>query len=144
MKIFSIILWGLMMITTSSSLAVELKIKVTDIDVKRGGNIMVMIFGEDGFPKKHDKALFLQTLTAHQEVMYFIFNIETEELAIKVLHDEDMNGKTTKNWTGIWPKEGLGFSNDQKVSMKGAPNYKYSKLSRELFKNGLSISVVYP
>ncbi len=132
------------MLTANSSLASELKIEVNNIDVKRGGNIIVMIFAEEGFPKIHEKALFVQTQNAQQEVMEFKFNFALEEMAVKVLHDENEDAKVTKNWTGIYPKEGLGFSNDQKISLTGPPKYKYSKLHKEQFKDGLNISIVYP
>lgn len=144
MKVFFVILWGLMMLTTNSSLASELKIKVSNIDVNRGGNIIVMIFGENGFPKIHEKAFFIRTQSAQQEIMEFKFNLVLEELAVKVLHDENEDGKVTKNWTGIYPKEGLGFSNNQKIGLTGPPKYKYSKLLREQFKDGLNISIIYP
>jgi len=144
MKIYSILLGLIIMLSTNNSFASELKINVINIDTSRGGNIMVMIFGEDGFPIEHEKALFAQTLPAQQEAMEFTFHIELDELSIKVLHDEDMNGKTTKNWTGIWPKEGLGFSNEQKVSLKGAPKYEHSKLSKDQFKDGVTVSILYP
>jgi len=144
MNVFSVILWGLMMLITNSSLASELKIKVTNIDVNRGGNIILMIFSENGFPKIHKKALFVHTQSAQQDVMVFKFELTLNELAVKVLHDENKDGKVTKNWTGIYPKEGLGFSNDQEIGLTGPPKYKYSKLFREQFKNGLNISIIYP
>lgn len=144
MKVFSINLLVLMMLTINSSLASELNIKVSNIDVKRGGNIIVMIFAEDGFPKKHDKVLFFQSQSTLQQAMEFKFDIALEELAVKVWHDENEDGKVSKNWTGIYPKEGLGFSNEQKVGLTGPPKYKYSKLLREQFKDGLNISIIYP
>lgn len=144
MKVLSVILWGMMMLTSNCSLASELKIKVNNINVSRGGNIIVMIFAETGFPKIHEKALFVRTQSAQQEVTEFKFDIALDELAVKVLHDENEDGKVTKNWTGIYPKEGLGFSNDQKIGLTGPPKYKYSKLLREQFKDGLNIPIIYP
>lgn len=120
------------------------KVTVTNIDVKRGGNINVMIFAENGFPKIHNKAVLAQTQETSQKTITFSFTTDMKTLAIKIHHDEDGNGKVTKNWTGIWPKEGLGFSNNQKVSLTGAPEYKKSKLSYEQFKDGLSIPILYP
>lgn len=137
MKAFFIILWGIMMLTTNNSLAAELKIKVSNVEVMRGGSIIVMIFGENGFPKIHQEALVVQAQNSLQEVMEFKFDLSIEEFAVKVLHDENEDGKVSKNWTGIYPKEGLGFSNDQKIGLTGPPKYKYSRLSKEQFKAGL-------
>lgn len=119
-------------------------VEVTNVEVSRGGNISVMIFAENGFPKIHKNAALVQTQQAAKKTMVFSFSTDMRTLAIKIHHDEDSNGKVTKNWTGIWPKEGLGFSNQQKVSLAGAPKYKNSKLSHEQFRDGLSISILYP
>jgi len=145
MRILFFILWGIIMILNANiSQATEVNINVTDIDTKRGGSIIVLIFGEEGFPIIQEKALFVQTNNSLQETMKFTFNLNMKEMAVKVLHDENEDGKVTKNWMGIYPREGLGFSNDQKTSMTGAPMYKKSKLSIAKFKDGLNISVKYP
>jgi len=146
MKTLLFILLGVggIMVNANSSFATELKIRVSNIDVKRGGDIIVMIFAEDGFPKMHEKAHFIQTKNALQETMDFRFDLKMHEFAVKVLHDENGDGKVTKNWTGIYPKEGLGFSNGQRVSIKGAPKYKKSKVLKEQINDGLNISIRYP
>jgi uncharacterized protein (DUF2141 family) len=76
----------------------------------------------------------------------FVFKVDNtvDELAIKVFHDEDGNGKVSKNWTGIYPKEGLGFSNKQKLGTFGPPSYDKSKLSKKEFLKILNISLLYP
>ncbi len=144
MNKFFVILYGVFMLSTDNAWATELKIKVKNIDIKRGGNIIVMIFGEEGFPKEHEMALFTQSKKSQHETMEFSFDVNMEALAVKVLHDENGDGKVTKNWTGIWPKEGLGFSNHQKISLKGAPKYKNSKLLKEQLNDGINISIIYP
>lgn len=47
------------------------------------------------------------------------------QYAVSVLHDENGNRKLERTAVGF-PKEGVGFSNDQKVTLK-APGYKKSK-----------------
>ncbi|MCK6263853.1 DUF2141 domain-containing protein [Vibrio sp. ZSDE26] len=131
-----------MMSTTISTLASE--IKVTGIEHKRGGNIIVFIFSNEGFPKQHELAIQQQTQRAQGDTMTFHFDVNEQEVAIKVLHDEDENGKVTKNWTGIYPAEGLGFSNKQKVSLTGAPIYKRSKIKLADLQAGLTIEMNYP
>ncbi|OMH25818.1 DUF2141 domain-containing protein [Motiliproteus sp. MSK22-1] len=144
MKTLLIILWSLLMLIANSAIATELKVKVRNIDVGRGGQVIVMVFGEAGFPKDHDQAVFYEARDSLQPVMEFVFEVNMEVLAIKVLHDENKDGTVTKNWTGIYPKEGLGFSNKQKIGLTGPPKYKYSKLSKEQFMGGLDISLLYP
>ena len=130
--------------TTNNAIATELNVTVNNVDVERGGQVIVMVFAEPGFPKVHDQAVFYAAQDLLQPVMEFSFQVALEELAVKVLHDENKDGKVTKNWTGIYPKEGLGFSNQQRVRLTGPPKYRYSKLSRQQFKNGLDISIRYP
>ncbi len=145
MKVRFIILWGsIMMLNADILQAAEININVTGIDIKRGGHIIVMIFGENGFPKNHEKALMVQKEDVLQKEMIFTFDLSIQEMAVKVLHDENKDGKVSKNWTGIYPKEGLGFSNGQRVSMTGPPLYIKSKLSRDQFHSGLNISMRYP
>lgn len=125
-------------------MADDFTIRVSNIDVSRGGNIGVYIFGRDGFPTKHEKALHSKTLKADKNELNFTFNTDLRELAIKIHHDEDGNGKITKNWTGIIPAEGLGFSNDQKISFLGPPSYKKSKIYPDEFQKGIAIEIIYP
>jgi len=132
------------MLSANAVEATELRVTVKNIDVNRGGDLIVMVFGEDGFPIKHEKALLSQTKPPQRETMEFSFNVNYDELAVKVLHDENSDGKVTKNWTGIIPKEGLGFSNDQKLSIAGPPKYNKSKLFKEQYLDGVVINIIYP
>lgn len=140
----NIILCGFLMLSTNNAWATELKIKVNNVEVERGGQIIVMIFSEEGFPIKHEKAIFTQLKPMMHETMEFSFDLELEEFAVKILHDDNADGKVTKNWTGIYPREGLGFSNGQKISLTGPPKYKNSKVLKEQSKGGLNISIIYP
>lgn len=124
--------------------AKEITINVSNIDVSRSGNIMVMIFSERGFPKQHQQALASQTQLVMKAEHSFTFNITEQEFAIKVLHDENQDGKVTKNWTGIYPKEGLGFSNKQKVGFTGPPVYQKSKINLHTTPSNLAIALIYP
>lgn len=143
-KQLNFILGIIFMSLIQNTKATEMTLEVTDIDHTRGGDVSVYIFKKDGFPKKHDKAVLSQTKTADASSLTFNFAIEAEEIAIKVLHDEDQNGKVTKNWSGIYPKEGLGFTNKQKVTFTGPPKYKSSKVTKEQYEKGLTISIIYP
>jgi uncharacterized protein (DUF2141 family) len=127
-----------------STMAKEVMVKVEGVDVNRGGNLMLMVFSETGFPKNHEDALQLITVKADADEILFSFSTDQEELALKVLHDEDENGKVTKNWTGIIPAEGLGFSNAQKIGLTGPPNYKKSKVTIKDQVSQFSIKLRYP
>ena len=124
--------------------AKDFTIKVNNIEHQRGGNIMVMIFSAAGFPKDHSKAVTVKTLPALRNSMKFDFPVRLPEFAIKVLHDEDRSGKATKNWTGVFPAEGLGFSNGQKIGLTGPSVFSKSKLSRSRTKKAINIKINYP
>ena len=123
--------------------AEEINIQLTGIEPARGGTLYVMLFGKDGYPKKHAKALEIQSMPANKSKMEFFFETDRDHIAIKVHHDEDMNGKVTKNWTGIYPVEGLGFSNKQRVKMTGPPSYRKSKIVRPDYEQIVEISLIY-
>ena len=123
----------------------RITIEVSGIHVARGGNLVVLVFGHDGFPVKHEKALLTQTRNVSGDRMTFTFaSPSTDELALKVLHDEDSNNKVTKNWTGIWPGEGLGFSNGAVMSTGGPPGFDAAKISRSEAIKGVKMRVIYP
>ncbi|MBU2917220.1 DUF2141 domain-containing protein [Psychrosphaera sp. F3M07] len=135
---------GVGMLLNRTSFASELNITVTNIDTTKGGNIIVFIYyREEGFPKNHDMAFLSLTKKAMDENLDFSFVIANQELAIKVLHDENGDGKVSKNWTGIYPKDGLGFSNNQKITLTGPPNYKKSKIEILPDKNHVIIPIIY-
>ncbi|MEX0299297.1 MAG: DUF2141 domain-containing protein, partial [Kordiimonas sp.] len=122
----------------------QIAIQVTEIDVTRGGNLIVFIFGKDGFPKKHNKALSLQTAPVNTREMTFHFDVNEDEVAVKILHDENQDGKVTKNWTGIFPKEGLGFSNNRKIGFTGPPSFNKARVTSEQFSQLAPIKIRYP
>lgn len=138
------IIIGMLLMSTVWVEAVELNVTVSDIEPERGGQIIVMIFEKNGFPKVHSKAISTQLRNVDNKEMTFSFPVSVEELAVKVLHDENKDGRVSKNWTGVYPKEGLGFSNKQKIGITGPPKYKKSRLIKEQFVNGINISLIYP
>lgn len=125
--------------------AKDITITASNIDVARGGNLIVYLFGEDGYPKKHAKALVTTSRSVTSSDMSFTVSLSENQssFAIKILHDEDENNKVTKNWTGIYPAEGLGFSNEQKLGTFGPPKYKKSKLDNTTVTGPIVISMRY-
>lgn len=124
----------------------KINIEVDGINTDKGGNLVVLIFGRDGFPIKHEKAFSSQVKKVSDSRMNFIFDVPPyDEMAFKVLHDEDSNNRVTKNWTGIWPKEGLGFSNGATLSAVGPPDFDAAKISRkDAVNKGIKMHVTYP
>ncbi|MCW8876954.1 MAG: DUF2141 domain-containing protein [Kangiellaceae bacterium] len=123
--------------------AKEILVQIENVDTKKAGNIVVMLFGKDGFPKDHSKAVATKVIPAATQNVQVKFNSVPEEFAIKVLHDEDESGTVTKNWTGFIPSEGLGFSNGAKLNF-GPPSFKKAKLNLSTVNNTLKLKIIYP
>lgn len=125
----------------------NISVDISGIDVRRGGNLIVLVFAREGFPVKHEQALLNKTAPVSRERMDFTFHAPLAshaELAFKVLHDQDANNKVSKNWTGIWPAEGLGFSNGARLRAAGPPGFDDAKLSREQIMRGVRMHITYP
>jgi len=116
-----------------------------DIDKSRGGNLIVFIYKDENFPAEEEHAVAMRTFKVQRstQIVTFSDNDYPDELAFKVLHDEDSNEKTTKNWTGIWPYEGLGYSNDQTLGVLGAPSFDDAKVIKEEYLAGITIKLDY-
>ncbi len=123
--------------------AKDIVVHIDNIATEKPGNIMVMLYGYDGFPKDHAKAISVEVLPADIDKMTIKFSSVPEEFAIKVLHDEDETGEVTKNWTRVIPAEGLGFSNGAKLSF-GPPNFDRAKVKLADITSAISIKIIYP
>jgi uncharacterized protein (DUF2141 family) len=146
MKILGRITAGLILIAVPMFAHAEtVNVEVNNIRVSKGGNVMVLLFTGEGFPIKHDQAVALHTKPANAERLDFKFkNPPSKYIAFKALHDEDGNNKVTKNWTGIWPKEGLGFSNGRQMGALGPPDFEVAKLAVADIVDSVSLTVTYP
>jgi len=82
-------------------------------------------------------------LTVGKSTLVVNFDDVPEVFAIKVHHDEDGTGQVSKNWTGIIPSEGLGFSNNARVRF-GPPNFKQAKLELKLDLEPVKVNIIYP
>ena len=126
------------------AMASNIVVIAKDIRLEKGGSVIFFLYSIDGFPKDHSKALSKKTVKANSSQLSIEFENVPDEFAIKVLHDEDEDGEVTKNWTGIVPKEGLGFSNGQWLKLTGPPGYSACKLKRESVVNPIEIKIRYP
>lgn len=114
-----------------------------NIAMHRPGQIIIFVFLEEGFPKDHSKAIHSSMLIPKKSSMIIPVKMPSrQEFAIKALHDEDMNGRVTKNWTGYLPKEGLGFSAGVTI-LRGIPIFRKAKI-RFVENEMIEISMRYP
>jgi len=139
----SFIIFGVLSVMSKTVVAKDIVIHVENIDIRLPGHIMVMLYERDGFPKNHAKAIAINVIPVTNEKVITRFTSVPAEFAIKILHDEDETGQVTKNWTGIMPAEGLGFSNGARIRF-GPPKFKNAKLNLEDSHNPITIMMIYP
>lgn len=127
----------------------KLIVQIEGIQAEQGGNLLIFLFAQDGFPVEHSKALQTIQLNADEQSKTVQFNqlpqqskSIPEQFAIKILHDADQNGVVTKNWLGVLPIEGLGFSNNAKIRF-GPPSFEDAKLIFSDVQTTITITLDY-
>ena len=143
MRLKTFLYIGVLSLMSQQANAKEIVVHIENIAKEKQGNIMVMLYGNDGFPKDHTKAISVKVIPAITDKMTVIFTLVPAEFAIKILHDEDETGQVTKNWTGFMPAEGLGFTNGAKLSF-GPPSFERAKVKLADVSPAVSIKIIYP
>lgn len=126
----------------SFSYANNLTVTIDNIEPSRAGVIRVYLFGAEGFPKHHQQALQQYELEPKSRVS-IQFTQVPEHFAIKAFHDENNSNSLTKNWTGLFPAEGLAFSNGATVRF-GPPSFSQAKLSYSQTSGNIQLKMLYP
>jgi uncharacterized protein (DUF2141 family) len=120
----------------------EIELTIQGIAFDRGGELNVYLFSQSGFPVKHEMALKAFKVDARQAVQVMVIEVPDKPFALKVHHDEDRSGSVNKNWTGLFPAEGLGFSSGAKIRF-GPPSFKQAAM--ETPDDGqVRIKMIYP
>lgn len=96
-----------------------------------GGEIGVAVFNQKtGYPIQIEHAYEAEWVALEKDqtsVTVEFDSLPDGEYAVSVMHDENGNRKLERSGVGF-PKEGVGFSNDQRVTLK-APGYEKSKFT---------------
>ncbi|MBI2083571.1 MAG: DUF2141 domain-containing protein [Deltaproteobacteria bacterium] len=105
-----------------------LEVQVEGIKNKKGEVGVALFSSTMGYPTHLEHAYETEWIPYEKGEGSLIFNFEglpPGDYAVSVLHDTNGNRKVDRTGLGF-PKEGVGFSNDQKVTLK-APSFKKSK-----------------
>ena len=97
-----------------------------------------MVFKQEGFPKKHGKAIYTEIKPVKGSQQKFKLKLPSEEFALKVLHDENANGRVDKKYVFV-PAEGIGFSRSIKMKF-GPPTFNEARIKAE---KNIKIKVYY-
>lgn len=117
--------------------AATLSVRVDGVSDK-GGNLRIGLFDEQTFPVRGSKPINGRIVPATVGTMTVaIEGIEPGTYAVKVLDDENANGKMDFK-LGFMPGEPYGFSNDAKPSA-GPPPWDAAKIEIKPGSNAITI-----
>ena len=88
------------------------------------GNVQFALYNKEGSIPDHDYKKYYLIITADidSSTVSVTFNhLPQGKYAVNILHDENENGEIDKGF--ILPKEGVGFSNFQSISLVNRPNF---------------------
>jgi uncharacterized protein (DUF2141 family) len=106
----------------------SIKVRVTNVNSKKGEVMLALFSSSKGFPYETSYAIQKQKGNAVKGVIELIFtDIPPGTYAIALFHDTNADGKLNTNFMGI-PKEGYGVSNNT-YNTFSAPGYKESSFS---------------
>lgn len=120
-KIVFLLIWVLncsLISTTESTLTIE----ISEIPANKKGFLRIGVFKKEGYPDA-DKTAFGRIVPVTGENMHVSFSkCQAGTYAVAVIHDQDKNGRLTRNAIGI-PTESYGFSKN-KYGLVGPPEFK--------------------
>jgi uncharacterized protein (DUF2141 family) len=102
---------------------IDLKIEVNKFRSNKGEVIFLLYDREGSFPDKELKSYYkiiIGKITNNFSDVTFT-QIPKGKYAVKIIHDENMNGKIDKGF--FLPVEGIGFSNYQSIGLTNIPSF---------------------
>ena len=119
----------------------DLEIIIAGIKNTNGQLMISLSKGKEGFPHaNYCKQLFFTDFTS-PKFNLTIKNIPEGNYAVSLLHDEDNNGKMTRNIIRI-PKEGFAFSRNYNVVLR-APKYNEANFDIDTIKKPIILKMQY-
>ncbi|MFK8038135.1 MAG: DUF2141 domain-containing protein [Crocinitomicaceae bacterium] len=106
----------------------KLDVNINHIKNKKGHIVVALFKNAKGFPEDTDQAFRIKKIRA-SEIRHQIsfYNVEPNNYALAVFHDENSNGKLDVNFFGI-PTEGMAVSNNIDGSWS-APSFAEAKFT---------------
>ncbi|HUH25907.1 MAG TPA: DUF2141 domain-containing protein [Flavobacterium sp.] len=101
----------------------SLTVEVRELQNSNGVMQFALYNRPDGFPDEHYKTFYRKLTAAIVDASSTVIfeNLPQGKYAVKILHDEDSDGKIKKRL--FLPKEGIGFSNYESVGLSNRPAF---------------------
>lgn len=109
--------------TTPFESTFSLTIKVNDLRNSKGV-VQFALYNKDGSIPDQKYEFYYKIATSaidNRSASHTFSNLPKGKYAINILHDENENGKIDKGM--FLPKEGIGFSNYEKINLTHRPNF---------------------
>ncbi|HEY0229791.1 MAG TPA: DUF2141 domain-containing protein [Dokdonella sp.] len=116
--------------------AADLDITVTDIRVAKGTLMIAVVDTAAAWDDQAQAAAAMTRKASGAQEVFHFSNLPPGSYAVKVMHDENDNGKLDVNFMGM-PIEGYGFSNNPQLLRK--PTFDEAKF--ELGAGGGAITI---
>ena len=114
-----------LLVSTACAQTGTIAVKVTQVDLKKGGNVKIGIYDAKGFPVVGKEAHGSDVKVTNTTATCVFENIPIGKYAIAAFQDENVDGELNKNLFGV-PTEPYGFSMN-KFGKFGPP--KFEKVS---------------
>lgn len=124
MKIFGAVLISILFLLQAHAADTKvgrISVKVTNLDVEKGGKVQIGLFVSRGFPEPGKEIQGASIDVKATSASCIFKNVPAGKYAVGVFQDENKDGRLNKNFLGI-PKERYGFSQN-KYSMFGPPAF---------------------
>lgn len=125
MKIYRIIIPVFAMLCLAAADFAETAVVIQFLNIRgEQGNMLISLYdAPDQFPYQPKwRYMISKTKLKEQGNRFMIKEVKSGKYAIAIFDDENCDTVMQKNFLGI-PKEGYGFSNNAKPSIKGAPSF---------------------
>ena len=109
----------------------SITVKVEDLRNENGVVLFALYNREDSFPDEHYEKYYKKLVGAinNESAMVTFKNLPRGKYAVNILHDEDNDGKIKKGM--VLPKEGIGFSRFQSISLFNRPTFNKASFQLE-------------
>jgi uncharacterized protein (DUF2141 family) len=111
---------------------------------KSDGLIQIGVFrSAEGYPDKPAYNFSLAKDTIKNSSMRFLIPVDKQGPVSLCILDDDNRNEKMDYILGIMPKEGFGFSNNPRISLRGAPPFSITSFSYNGGLKEISVRMVY-
>jgi len=127
-----------------SSQLTTLKVKIANLNVNQGGQLIVSLYSgeQEWLEKDLELRKIVRPISSDMNLIFEFQGLKlSNSYAVQVIHDKNENGKMDFQWLPPKPAEGTGVSNN--VVRMGPPDYESARINLSQELTTLTIAMVY-